>query len=176
MNLSPSWKLRGSFLSAVILITGWSVGVAAQNPAPARAAKPEITPAVDPMLARVFPSIVRIEAIRLRPSDGRLTKQLIGGSGVIISAQGHLVTNCHVTEDGDFFRCYLYDGAHIEAKLIGQDALTDLAILQLDLTPRRWSYQSLHKSVREFDGRPMISSSQISTLSPMKRVAGVHHR
>jgi hypothetical protein len=36
-------------------------------------------------------------------------------------------------------------------------------------------YQSLHKSVREFDGRSMISSSQISTLSPMKRGAGVHH-
>ena len=88
------------------------------------------------MLTRVFPTIVRIEAIRLRPSDGRLTKQWSGGSGVIISKEGHLVTNCHVTEDGDFFRCYLYDGSHVEAKLIGQDALTDLAVLQLDLSQR----------------------------------------
>ncbi len=88
------------------------------------------------MLTRVFPTIVRIEAIRLRPSDGRLTKQWSGGSGVIISKEGHLVTNCHVTEDGDFFRCYLYDGSHVEAKLIGQDALTDLAVLQLDLAQR----------------------------------------
>ena len=88
------------------------------------------------MLTRVFPTIVRIEAIRLRPSDGRLTKQWTGGSGVIISEKGYLVTNCHVTEDGDFFRCYLYDGSHVEAKLIGQDALTDLAVLQLDLSQR----------------------------------------
>ena len=93
-------------------------------------------PAENPMLTRVFPTIVRIEAIRLRPSDGRLTKQWTGGSGVIISDKGFLVTNCHVTEDGDFFRCYLYDGTHVEAKLVGQDALTDLAVLQLDLSQR----------------------------------------
>lgn len=93
-------------------------------------------PAENPMLARLFPSIIRIEAIRLQPREGRLTKQWTGGSGVLISAQGHLVTNCHVTEDGDFFRCYLYDGSHLEARLVGQDALTDLAVLQLDLTQR----------------------------------------
>jgi serine protease Do len=96
----------------------------------------QVTPAEDPMLTRVFPSIVRIEAIRLQPRDGRLSKQWTGGSGVIISAQGHVVTNCHVTEDGDYFRCYLYDGSHVEARLVGQDALTDLAVLQLDLTQR----------------------------------------
>lgn len=94
------------------------------------------TPTQDPMLARTFPSIVRIEAIRLRPSDGRLTKQWTGGSGVIISAEGHVVTNCHVTEDGDYFRCYLFDGSHVDAKRVGEDALTDLAVLQLDLAQR----------------------------------------
>jgi serine protease Do len=106
-------------------------------PAPSKPAGPvQVTPAEDPMLTRVFPSIVRIEAIRLRPVDGRLTKQWTGGSGVIITAQGHVVTNCHVTEDGDYFRCYLFDGTHLEAKLVGQDAMTDLAVLQLDLTQR----------------------------------------
>lgn len=88
------------------------------------------------MLTRIFPSIVRIEAIRLRPSDGRLTKQWTGGSGVTISREGHVVTNCHVTEDGDFFRCYLYDGSHVEAALVGQDPLTDLAVLKMDLGER----------------------------------------
>lgn len=110
---------------------GLGAQLTAQTPAASAA-----TPAANPMLARVFPSIVRIEAIRLRPSDGRLTKQWTGGSGVIISTAGQVVTNCHVTEDGDFFRCYLYDGSHLEAKLVGQDPLTDLAVLQLDLTQR----------------------------------------
>ncbi len=87
----------------------------------------------DPMLARVFPSIVRIEAIRLRPTDGRLTKEWSGGSGVVISAEGHVLTNCHVTEDGDFFRGYLHDGSQLEAVLVGQDPLTDLAVIRLNL-------------------------------------------
>ena len=87
----------------------------------------------EPMLARVFPSIVRIEAIRLRPTDGRLTKEWSGGSGVVISAEGHVLTNCHVTEDGDFFRGYLHDGSQLEAVLVGQDPLTDLAVIRLNL-------------------------------------------
>ncbi len=122
MNVSPR-----AFVSRVLIV--FAISLAAVSGQRSAAAE-------NPMLERVFPSIIRIEAIRLRPSDGRLTKQWSGGSGVLISAQGHLVTNCHVTEDGDFFRCYLYDGTHVEAKLIGQDALTDLAVLQLDLAQR----------------------------------------
>ena len=87
-------------------------------------------------LARVFPAIVRIEAIRIQPSEGRMTKAWVGGSGVIISAQGHVLTNCHVAEDAEFYRCYLFDGEHIEARRVGLDALTDLAVLQLDLSQR----------------------------------------
>ena len=107
---------------------------AAQPSAPVPGAK--VTPADDPMLTRVFPAIVRIEVIRLRPSDGRLMKQWTAGSGVIISPEGHVVTNCHVTDDGDYFRCYLFDGSHIDARRVGEDALTDLAVLQLDLSQR----------------------------------------
>lgn len=134
MNALPRPSMRRILVVAAI-VAGYSVMSGAQA-ASTNVANAKVTPTDDPMLKRVFPSIVRIEAIRLRPSDGRLTKQWSGGSGVIISAQGHLVTNCHVTEDGDFFRCYLYDGTHVEAKLIGQDALTDLAVLQLDLSQR----------------------------------------
>jgi len=124
--------VRRSMMAAIAL-AGAGVLTAASPPPKAPAT---VTPTEDPMLMRIFPTIVRIEAIRLRPSDGRLTKQWTGGSGVIISTQGHLVTNCHVTEDGDFFRCYLYDGSHVEATLVGQDALTDLAVLRLELTQR----------------------------------------
>src|SRR4051794_25384795 len=98
-------SLLGRFLGGCVLMLGSLAGASgAANPPAA-----QVTPAEDPMLTRVFPSIVRIEAIRLAPSDGRLTKRWTGGSGVVISAQGHVVTNCHVTEDGDFFRCYLFD-------------------------------------------------------------------
>jgi serine protease Do len=86
------------------------------------------------MLERVFPSIVRIEAIRLFPLDGHLTKSWSAGSGAIISSAGYVITNCHVSEDVDAFRCYLYDGQHVDARLVGQDPLTDIAVLKMDLT------------------------------------------
>lgn len=121
----------------LVLLAAAGGGLWAQAPGVEPTSGAVATPTHDPMLARVFPSIVRIEAIRLRPSDGRLTKQWTGGSGVIISAEGHVLTNCHVTEDGDYFRCYLYDGSHVDAELVGQDALTDLAVLKLDLSQRR---------------------------------------
>ncbi|MES2693730.1 MAG: trypsin-like peptidase domain-containing protein, partial [Verrucomicrobiota bacterium] len=134
MKLLPKSVAGGCLrVCAVLFLASGGAAVAAQ-PAVAPAAK--ITPTDDPMLTRVFPSIVRIEVIRLRPSDGRLTKQWTAGSGVIVSAEGHVVTNCHVTEDGDYFRCYLFDGSHIDGKRIGQDALTDLAVLKLDLSQR----------------------------------------
>jgi serine protease Do len=94
-------------------------------------------PAQQGMLAQVFPSIVRIEAIQLRPLDGHLTKSWTAGSGVIITPQGHVLTNCHVSEDVDTFRCYLYDGQHVDAHRVGQDPATDIAVLQLDLSQLR---------------------------------------
>lgn len=86
------------------------------------------------MLPKVFPTIVRIEAIRLRPFDGHMTKSWTAGSGVIIAQGGYVLTNCHVTEDVDSFRCYLYDGQHVEAHRVGQDPMTDIAVLRMDLS------------------------------------------
>lgn len=123
-------------LSGLVVCALWAAGPAAIAATGKPAEPVATTPTHDPMLARIFPSIVRIEAIRLRPSDGRLTKQWTAGSGVVIATEGRVLTNAHVTQDGDYFRCYLFDGSHIDAKLQGQDPLTDLAVLQMDLSQR----------------------------------------
>src|SRR5215813_5430996 len=101
-----------TYIAGALAFCAVGSAIRAQSNLPASATA-KVTPADDPMLRRVFPSIVRIEVIRLRPSDGRLAKQWTAGSGVIISNEGHVVTNCHVTEDGDYFRCYLSDGSHV---------------------------------------------------------------
>src|SRR5678815_2758040 len=127
MKSLPSWSapFLVRAISAAAMLGGFSGTLQSAQTASrvSSSGAAKVTPAEDPMLKRVFPSIVRIEVIRLRPSDGRLTKQWTAGSGVIISNEGHVVTNCHVTEDGDYFRCYLFDGAHIDATRLGQDAL-----------------------------------------------------
>ncbi len=120
-----------------ILVFLFAASAASLTAAPApKPAAPAVGGDHAAALAKVLPAVVRIEAIRLRPSDGHFIKLHVGGSGSIITPQGHVLTNCHVAEDADFYRCYLYDGTMFEAKRIGQDALTDLAVLQLDLSKR----------------------------------------
>lgn len=141
MKPYTDWLTKGKFLLAgvVSFIGGSASGKAAVTLTSAASFAAENKA----MLAQIFPAIVRIEAVRVRPLDGRLTKQWLAGSGVIISAQGLVLTNCHVTEDGDFFRCYLFDGSQVQAHLVGQDAMTDLAVLQLDLAQRAKDAPSL---------------------------------
>ena len=53
------------------------------------------------------------------------------GSGVIISPDGYIVTNNHVVEDSDDLEITLFDKRKMEAKVIGTDPSTDLALLKI---------------------------------------------
>jgi Do/DeqQ family serine protease len=55
------------------------------------------------------------------------------GSGVIIDASGRIVTNHHVVADADEVRVQLADGRVAEARIVGRDPDTDLAVLKIDL-------------------------------------------
>lgn len=55
------------------------------------------------------------------------------GSGVIIDAEkGYVITNYHVVDDADKILITLIDGQEYEAKLIGSDKQSDIALLQVD--------------------------------------------
>ena len=54
------------------------------------------------------------------------------GSGVIISEQGHIVTNHHVVQQGENIRVTLADKRQYEATIVGSDASTDLAVLRVE--------------------------------------------
>ncbi|MCA9799509.1 MAG: trypsin-like peptidase domain-containing protein [Cyanobacteria bacterium HKST-UBA04] len=54
------------------------------------------------------------------------------GSGVVISKEGHILTNNHVINGADEMVVTLNDGRKVPAHLIGQDPLTDLAIIQIE--------------------------------------------
>ena len=53
------------------------------------------------------------------------------GSGVIFSKDGHVLTNAHVIEKSDQLIVVLSDGRRVLGKVIGQDSLTDLAVIKL---------------------------------------------
>jgi serine protease DegS len=55
------------------------------------------------------------------------------GSGVIVDANGHIITNQHVIQNWEEIRVQLADGREARAELVGSDPDTDLAVLQVSL-------------------------------------------
>jgi serine protease DegS len=74
-----------------------------------------------------------------RPFGGRAGRgyrervQQILGSGVIVDASGHIVTNQHVIGDSGQISVQLGDGRQAEASVVGRDPDTDIALLQIEL-------------------------------------------
>jgi serine protease Do len=67
--------------------------------------------------------------------DGSIRERSLG-SGVIVDAKGYIVTNRHVVEKADRIRVRLQDdppGVQHDAKVIGEDQETDLAVIKIDL-------------------------------------------
>jgi serine protease Do len=54
------------------------------------------------------------------------------GSGVIVSNEGHIITNSHVVDQVDEIEVQLSDGRTQKARLVGSDAQVDLAVLKID--------------------------------------------
>jgi len=65
------------------------------------------------------------------PNDEALVQNSLG-SGVVVTAEGHIITNNHVVDQVDEIEVQLSDGKTKKAKLIGADALVDLAVLKID--------------------------------------------
>lgn len=55
------------------------------------------------------------------------------GSGVIVREDGYILTNNHVIKGAEQIVVALHDGRRVEAKIIGTDADTDLAVIKVDL-------------------------------------------
>ena len=82
---------------------------------------------------KVFPSVVFINCLRETLSSGRKITDRVSGSGVIISANGEVLTNWHVVDKAVEVRCLLSDGRGLDATIVGTDKDTDLALIQLKL-------------------------------------------
>ncbi len=94
------------------------------------ASDPAIAKAVD----SVYPALVRIYVVVNQPGGGRMRKFRAAGSGAIIGKEGYVVTNHHVAGNAGRIICNLSDQQEIEAELVGTDALSDIAVLKLDLS------------------------------------------
>jgi Do/DeqQ family serine protease len=66
--------------------------------------------------------------------QGREQKQRGLGSGVIISADGYIITNNHVVEEADELKVLLSDDREFTAKVVGTDPKTDVAVIKIEAT------------------------------------------
>jgi S1-C subfamily serine protease len=78
---------------------------------------------------RVGPAVVQVET---RHADQKNGGRAGGGSGVVISPDGLILTNSHVVEGARAIRVADAEGRAMEARLLGEDADTDLALLRAD--------------------------------------------
>lgn len=116
--------------------------------APAFAQAPEVpaavqSPQVEQAIQAMYPTLVLIHVVMEEGEDGRMKKMRGSGSGAIISPEGHVLTNHHVAGRGTRFVCTLSTREEVDATLVGTDALSDLAVIKLDLATRRLKDQPL---------------------------------
>ncbi|MEI7187571.1 serine endoprotease DegQ [Dickeya dianthicola] len=133
------------------------IGLSLSSLPPANAALPAVVegqalPSLAPMLEKVLPAVVsvHVEGTQVQrqripeefkfffgpntPSEKQNSRPFEGlGSGVIINAEkGYVLTNNHVVNNADKIQVQLNDGREYDAKLIGRDEQTDIALLQLN--------------------------------------------
>ena len=85
--------------------------------------------------ALVRPSIVKIYTY----SDyaGYAAKKAVGtGSGIVLNEEGYIVTNAHVLEAEGYHKVETVDGNTYEAKIIGRDAKTDIAVVKINTSDK----------------------------------------
>ncbi|MDO8915090.1 MAG: trypsin-like peptidase domain-containing protein [Coriobacteriia bacterium] len=91
---------------------------------------------VEAVAIKVTPSVVNIgiEQAGYNPYTGGRSTQVVGnGSGVIIRADGYILTNNHVVEKADRIVVRIGD-EDVVAKVVGTDPSTDLAVIKVDRT------------------------------------------
>jgi Do/DeqQ family serine protease len=154
LGVAAGWSLSGSGVEAA----GPAVALAAEQPQAARAL-PAAQASYADVVAEVAPAVVTVRSERVVRADGRARFQAPGdddffgqffgiprgrgrgptapreegalGSGVIVSGDGYILTNHHVIDGATQIKVDLTDRRSFDARLVGSDAASDLAVLKI---------------------------------------------
>ncbi|MGO3911303.1 serine endoprotease DegQ [Huaxiibacter chinensis] len=144
-------KKKNQLLSALALSVGLSrtASYATAAALPAQVPGQAALPSLAPMLEKVLPAVVSVQVEGTAVQSQRVPEELkkfFGedapdqqaqpfeglGSGVVIdAAKGYVLTNNHVISQADKISVQMNDGREFDAKLIGGDEQSDIALLQI---------------------------------------------
>ncbi|RTG12716.1 serine endoprotease DegQ [Serratia marcescens] len=147
-------KKTALVLSALAFSIGMAMGPVTASAAETASSSTQQLPSLAPMLEKVLPAVVSVHVAGTQvqrqqlpeefrrffgpnfPGQQQSSRPFEGlGSGVIIdAAKGYVLTNNHVINNADKIRVQLNDGRELDAKLVGRDEQSDIALLQLSDT------------------------------------------
>lgn len=149
-----NWRSGGGVFAAaaiiaVLLVTGCSTAAPAKPSdqgalsLPSSSSSVQVAPLFDEAKAislyeKCIPAVVQVESVTtvvprvLGPFGLDIPKMRGQGSGFIIDAEGHILTNNHVVDKASTVKVVLSDGTQLEGKVIGSDPNNDVALLQVD--------------------------------------------
>ncbi|HEX4946000.1 MAG TPA: Do family serine endopeptidase [Blastocatellia bacterium] len=175
-------RILGSVLSVALLLTAGTIattqtkvfGQQTANQAQAVLPSPvELSRTFISVAKQVKPAVVHIEVVEkpaTQASRREMMPQIPGfppfgqgvprakrgtGSGVIVSADGYILTNNHVAGEATEIKVKLADGSEHKAKLIGTDPETDLAVIKIE--GNNFPYAKLGDSGRMEQGEWVIA-------------------
>ena len=144
-------------VAALVLALSAVIGVwLSRSPSPAKAGdgevNSELSSAFIEIARAVEPSVVNVSTVtqptqplrpqnelniprnsleQFEPGSGEPVRRG-NGSGVIVDAQGYILTNYHVIDGADRIKVRFYDGSEAPGKVIGSDRETDLAVVKVE--------------------------------------------
>jgi serine protease Do len=149
-----------SATAAVLALFGfiWAVDpIEANAQAGGAAANQMVLPNFSALAKQVQPGVVNIRTVKTIKGGGPVFRHFFGpfdprsplppfgegtpgneqrqrslGSGFIMDAEGFIITNNHVVEDADQIKVRLADEREFDARIIGRDSKTDLALIKID--------------------------------------------
>ncbi|WP_322762526.1 S1C family serine protease [Frankia sp. Cr2] len=127
MALSLATASAGAAVGAAVTTIGeWSPAVSAAAATSGSAAGASASNTIGAAAMKIEPSVVTLEVI------GRQASAV--GSGVVIRADGYILTNNHVIAGGGTISVRMRDGTRYVATLIGQNTTADLAVIKINTT------------------------------------------
>ncbi|GAA0240266.1 trypsin-like peptidase domain-containing protein [Saccharothrix mutabilis subsp. mutabilis] len=135
-EVKPFWRRTGTVVTSAALVAavfgGVTGGVVGALNAPGATAGTSSSPValqtsgaasdVSAIAAKVLPSVVQVNVVGAQ-GEGL-------GSGVVLSADGRILTNNHVVSGAQKVTVTLDDGRTVDAKVVGTDPSSDLAVVQ----------------------------------------------